>query len=103
MLTWTQQKPNMSGWYWMLSPGESNNLPTIVQIVFDPETHRWLTLIPACHYPKTSGKEFELQQVDAVWAGPLEVPSVLDQTLVEMVSVESNHQVPSASTSCTSK
>lgn len=103
MLTWTQQKPNMSGWYWMLSPGESNNLPTIVQIVFDPETHRWLTLIPACHYPKTSDKEFELQQVNAVWAGPLEVPSVLDQTLVEMVSVESNHQVPSASTSCTSK
>ena len=87
----------------MLSPGESNNLPTIVQIVFDPETHRWLTLIPACHYPKTSGKELELQQVDAVWAGPLEVPSVLDQTIVEMVSVEQSHQVPLASTSCISK
>ena len=100
MLTWTQQKPNTPGWYWMLSPGGSNNLPTIVQIVFDPEAHRWLTLIPACHYPKTSGKEFELQQLDAVWAGPLEVPSVLDQT---MVAVESSHQVSLASTSCTSK
>jgi hypothetical protein len=76
----------------MLSPYESNNLPTIVQIVFDPENHRWLTLIPACHYPKTSGKEFELRQVDAVWAGPLEVPSVLDQSIVEMVSLESSHQ-----------
>ena len=76
----------------MWSSGESNNLPTIVQIAFDPETHRWLTLIPACHYPKTSSKEFELQQVDAVWAGPLEVPSVLDQSIVEMVSLESSHQ-----------
>lgn len=92
MLTWTQQTPNTPGWYWMLSPGAGNNLPTIVQIVFDPETHRWLTLIPACHYPKTSGNEFELQQVDAVWAGPLEVPSVLNQPIVEMVSLESRHQ-----------
>ena len=92
MPTWTQQKPNTPGWYWMLSPGKSNNLPTIVQIMFDPETHRWLTLIPACHWPKTAGKEFELQQVDAVWAGPLEVPSVLDQPTVDMVSLESSHQ-----------
>ena len=91
MPTWTQQKPNRPGWYWMLSPGESNNLPTIVQIVFDPETHHWLTLIPACHWPKTSSKEFELGQVDAVWAGPLELLSVLDQPTVEMVSLESRH------------
>ena len=91
MPMWTQQKPNTPGWYWMLSPGESNNLPTIVQIVFDPEKHRWLTLIPASHYPKTSGKVFELQHVDAVWSGPLEVPSVLDQPTVEMVSSESSH------------
>jgi hypothetical protein len=76
----------------MLSPGESNNLPTIVQIVFDPEKHRWLTLIPASHCPKTTSKVFELQQVDAVWSGPLEVPSVLDQPTVEMVSSESSHQ-----------
>ncbi len=92
MPMWTQQKPNTPGWYWMLSPGESNNLPTIVQIVLDPENHLCLILIPASHYPKTSGKELELQQVDAVWSGPLEVPSVLDQPTVEMASLESSHQ-----------
>ena len=89
MLTWTQQKPNAPGWYWMLSPSRSSNLPTIVQIVFDGENHRWAALVPASHYPKTSGKEVELEEVDAVWAGPLEVPSVLTQTPVEMVSLGS--------------
>ena len=77
MLTWTQQKPNIPGWYWMLSPGKESNLPTIVQIVLDRETGRWLALIPASHYPNTSGTEIDLQSVDAMWAGPLEVPSVL--------------------------
>jgi hypothetical protein len=77
MLMWTQQKPITPGWYWMLSPSRESNLPTIVQIVFDRETPRWLALIPASHYPKTSGAELDLQSVDAVWAGPLEVPSVL--------------------------
>lgn len=89
MLIWTQQKPNTPGWYWMLSPGTNSNLPTIVQIVFDRETRLWLALIPASHYPKTSGKEVEIQQVDAVWAGPLEVPSVLTQASVETVSLGS--------------
>jgi hypothetical protein len=77
MLMWTQQKPYTPGWYWMLSPSKESNLPTIVQIVFDGKTRRWLALIPASHYPKTSGAELDLQSVDAVWAGPLEVPSVL--------------------------
>jgi hypothetical protein len=77
MLTWTQQKPNTPGWYWMLSPSKESNLPTIVQIVFDRETRRWLALIPASHYPKTSGTQVDFQSVDAMWAGPLEVPSVL--------------------------
>lgn len=89
MLTWTQQKPSVPGWYWMLSPSKSSNLPTIVQIVFDRENHRWAALVPASRYPKTSGKEVELQQVDAVWAGPLEVPSVLTEAPVEMVSLGS--------------
>lgn len=86
MLTWTHQKPNAPGWYWMLSLSKESNLPTIVQIVCDPETHRWLALIPASHYPKTSGKELALQSVDAIWAGPVEIPSVLDKPTVEMVS-----------------
>ncbi len=77
MLMWTQQKPTTAGWYWMLSPGKRSSLPTIVQIVFDRETRRWLALIPASHYPKTSGTQVDLQSVDALWAGPLEVPSVL--------------------------
>ena len=77
MLMWTQQKPTTAGWYWMLSPGKRSSLPTIVQIVFDRETRRLLTLIPASDYPKTSGTEVDLQSVYALWAGPLEVPSVL--------------------------
>src|SRR4030095_8851363 len=88
MPRWTQQKPKTPGWYWMLSPGKEVNLPTILQIVFDGEPGRWWALIPASHYPKTSGKELDLQQADAVWAGPLEVPSVLDKPRVEMVSHE---------------
>ena len=89
MLTWTQQKPNTPGWYWMLSPGKESNLPTIVQIVFDVQTGRWLALIPASLYPKNLGGVLELQLVDAVWAGPLEVPSVLAKESLEMVSVGS--------------
>lgn len=77
MLTWTQQKPTTPGWYWMLSPSKDSTLPTIVQIVFDRETRRWLAQIPASHYPKTSGTEIDLQTTDAMWAGPLEVPSAL--------------------------
>jgi hypothetical protein len=45
--------------------------------VFDRQTRRWLALIPASHYPKSSSTEVNLQSVDAMWAGPLEVPSVL--------------------------
>ena len=77
MPTWTQQKPKTPGWFWMLSPGKESSLPTIVQIVLDRGTHRWLVLIPASHYPKTPYMELELQSVDAMWAGPVEVPSVL--------------------------
>jgi len=77
MLMWTQQKPTIPGWYWMLDPSKEPNLPTIVQIVFDGETRCWLALIPASHYPKTSGRELALPSVDAMWAGPVEVPSVL--------------------------
>jgi len=61
----------------MLTPGIWSNLPMIVQVVFDRETHRWLALIPASHYPKTSSMEMDLQTADAVWTGPLDVPSVL--------------------------
>ena len=92
MVTWTQRNRNTPGWYWMLSPGEVTTYRRLYKSCSIRENRRWLTLIPACHYPKTSGKEFELQQVDAVWAGPLEVPSVLDQPTGEMVSLESSHQ-----------
>jgi hypothetical protein len=76
----------------MLSPSKESNVPTIVQIVLDPVNHRWSALIPASHYPRTSGKELDLQQIDAVWAGPLEVPSVLDKPTVEMVSLGAEEQ-----------
>jgi hypothetical protein len=77
MLTWTKEKPHTPGWYWMLTPGVWSNLPTIVQVVFDRKTRRWLALIPASNYPKTSGTEMDLQTLDAMWTGPLDVPSVL--------------------------
>jgi hypothetical protein len=77
MLTWTKEKPHIPGWYWMLTLGVWSNLPMIVQVVFDRETHRWLALIPASHYPKNSSTEMDLQTVDAMWTGPLDVPSVL--------------------------
>lgn len=76
MLTWTTQKPSHSGWYWMLDPSQELGLPTIVQIVFDGETQRWLAFIPASHYPQTSGMVLELQNLDAMWAGPLQIPSL---------------------------
>ena len=77
MLTWTKEKPRTPGWYWMLTPGVWSNLPMIVQVVFDRETRRWLVLTPASQYPKTSSTEMDLQTVDAMWTGPLDVPSVL--------------------------
>lgn len=55
-------------------------------------THRYLALIPASHYPKTSGMVLDLQNLDAMWAGPLGLPSVLDgppeQSSITLVSGE---------------
>jgi hypothetical protein len=61
----------------MLDPSKEPNLPTIVQIVLDRDSRRWLALIPASYYPKTPGRELTLQSVDAMWAGPVELPAVL--------------------------
>lgn len=61
----------------MLDPSEELGLPTIVQVVFDGERQRWLVLIPASHYPKTYGMVLNLQNLDAMWAGPLQIPSLL--------------------------
>jgi hypothetical protein len=83
MLMWTTQKPSTAGWYWMLNPNEEPGLPTIVQVVSDWETGRSLALIPASR-PKASGRVEDLREVDAMWAGPLELPAVLAQASVEM-------------------
>ena len=85
MLTWTRQKPDTTGWYWMLSPSHHSNLPTVVQIVFDGQTRLWLALIPACQDPRQVGREVNLRHLDAVWAGPLKVPSVLSEQSPGMV------------------
>jgi hypothetical protein len=84
-LTWTRQKPDTPGWYWMLSASHHSNLPTVIQIVFDGQTGHCLALIPACQDPRHPGREAKLQHLDAVWAGPLEVPSVLPQESSGMV------------------
>lgn len=80
MSTWTRQKVSQGGWYWMLDPSRELALPTIVQIVFDRESQRWLALVPASHYPKTSGMVLDLQDLEAMWAGPLQIPSLQEET-----------------------
>jgi hypothetical protein len=60
----------------MLNPGEEPGLPTIVQIVADWETGRSLALIPAPS-PKASAMVQDLRDLDAMWAGPIELPVVL--------------------------
>ena len=77
MLTWTQEKPNKPGWYWFLNPGEEPGLPTIVQIVSDWQSGRSLVLIPVSPSAKGSGIVQNLQDLDAMWAGPIELPVVL--------------------------
>jgi hypothetical protein len=64
----------------MLDPSREFALPTIVQIVFDRESQRWLALVPASHYPKTSGMLLDLQDLEAMWAGPLQIPSLQEET-----------------------
>ena len=75
-MTWTKQTPNKPGWYWLLNPSEDPGLPTIVQIFFDWETGRSLAIIPASN-PKASARVHNLQDADALWAGPIELPVVL--------------------------
>ena len=76
MLTWTKQTPSKPGWYWMLNPAKSLACPTIVQIVSDWETGRFLVLIPATH-PQTGGMMQELRDLEGLWAGPIELPVVM--------------------------
>jgi hypothetical protein len=75
-MMWTQQTPSTPGWYWMLNHNEEPGLPTIIQIVSDWETGRLLALIPAAS-PKAFGSVQDLRELDAMWAGPIELPVVL--------------------------
>jgi hypothetical protein len=77
MLRWTKVGPNKPGWYWLLNPSEEPGLPTVVQIVFDWETRRVLALIPASS-PRASARVLDLHELDALWAGPIEIPVVLE-------------------------
>lgn len=61
----------------MLDPSKETNLPTIVQIAFDRKNARWSVLIPSSRYPETPVRELALHSVDAMWAGPIELPRVL--------------------------
>ena len=60
----------------MLDPSEEPGLPTIVQIVSDWETGRSLAIIPASNL-KASARVQDLQDFNALWAGPIELPVVL--------------------------
>jgi hypothetical protein len=76
MMTWTKQTPSKPGWYWLLNPSEEPGLPTIVQIIFDWETGRSLAIIPPSNR-KASARVQHLRDLDALWAGPIELPVVL--------------------------
>jgi hypothetical protein len=75
-MTWTNQTPRKPGWYWLLNPCEEPGLPMIVQIFFDWETRRSLAIIPASN-PRASARVQDLRDLDAMWAGPIELPVVL--------------------------
>jgi hypothetical protein len=60
----------------MLNPSEEPGLPTIVQVVSDWETGRWLALIPASN-KNASAMVKDLHNSDALWAGPIELPTLL--------------------------
>lgn len=77
-MTWTKETPTKPGWYWLLNPNEEPGLPTIVQILSDWETGRSIAIIPPSH-PRSSGRVQDLRDIDALWAGPVELPVVLAQ------------------------
>jgi hypothetical protein len=56
LLSWTRQKPETPGWYWMLSPDHHSNLPAVIQIVFEGQIGGCLALIPACQDPKHTSR-----------------------------------------------
>lgn len=74
-MTWTKQIPGKPGWYWLLNPSEEPGLPTIVQIIFDWETGQSLAIIPASTR-KASARVQDLRELDALWAGPIELTIV---------------------------
>ena len=78
MLSWTEQKPSKPGWYWMLNPSDEPGLPTIVQINSDWESGRSLVFIPPSS-TKASERVLDLGDLDALWAGPIELPIVLEK------------------------
>ena len=75
-LIWTEVKPRQVGWYWMLNSHVDPGLPTIVQVERDLETDRFVALVPASRYPKVPGAVVDPQNIDALWAGPIPIPSV---------------------------
>lgn len=75
-LTWTKVKPAKAGWYWMLNQEEEPGLPTIVQLVYDWESRHLIALVPASRYPIFASAVVDPQKIDALWAGPLAIPSV---------------------------
>ena len=60
----------------MLNPSEEPGLPMIVQIISDWESGRSFALIPPSNL-KDSGTVLDLRELDALWAGPIELPNVI--------------------------
>ena len=92
-LVWTKLKPAKAGWYWMLNQEEEPGLPTIVQIVYDWQRRHFIALIPASRYPTLASTVIDPQRVEALWAGPLVIPSV-DQPTARRVLGQKDHGEP---------
>ena len=75
-LIWTRLKPSEAGWYWMLNHEEEPSLPTVVQLVYDWKSRQLIALVPASRYPTRASAVLDPEKVDALWAGPLAIPSV---------------------------
>lgn len=61
----------------MLYPDEAPGIPIVTQIVMDTSASppALCVLVPAAK-PKAKGTVYALQNIEAMWAGPLELPLV---------------------------
>ena len=73
-MTWTLQKPTMSGWYWFREPG----------LNLDKPMPAWVYQSGQTFYVKLCGahedfKERRVSDLEGEWAGPITPPAVFEE------------------------